>query len=152
VSVLPYGKRKARYAVIDGTPYFASADIFALCNLAPGKTFFSDWLPGHLVLELLFDESTEEALDGVTLAGAETIAARAKYPVSKIVAAWARNRVAIMFADEQGKPQRPPLTLLANGDMPPKPDVMSDDFNAWSDHRSGRKPLPAPMIGHAVAL
>lgn len=136
-SSLPYGKRHVRYALASGQPIFAAADISTIARVPLGPGFTGDWTPGHYLPGALLDDKTGQPIDAVTIVGAETIASRAKFPGSRIVTGYIRNQASRLMLDAHGKPQRPPLTLLADAAIPPEPQRGTADWKSWCELNAG---------------
>jgi hypothetical protein len=44
-----------------------------------------------------------------------------------------RKQSSLLMPDDQGRPQRPPVRLLADGTIPPEPQAGTADWRAWSE-------------------
>lgn len=118
---LLWGKKTVRAVVINGRCWFATSDVFA----ALGKPV-QDWLlerfePGHEA-EYRFTDLGEPSRT-LTMVGAQTVAMTK--PVSyqgKILYNWLAKYDRLMRASGSGDPPHVPLTMLADGSLPPRPE------------------------------
>lgn len=120
--ILPWGKRNVRAVLQEGRSWFAVPDIFAALDKNVQDWLLARFEPGHLSKYQFAD--MEEPVATLTMVGAQTVAMM--QPVTfggKILYKWLAKHDSIMRTPESGSAPHIPLTMLADGSLPPRPDI-----------------------------
>lgn len=145
-TILHFGKkRQVRAAVFDGAVWFATDDVFNAGNRAREPQLLSRFAPEHRAEAVIMEGEEPAPIDVVSLVGALTIAAEVPGALSRILSQWITNRASELLTPPGGEPPHFPMTLLADGRVPMRPDPCSSQFFDWVElnaaHRSRTSPI-----------
>lgn len=137
-TILSFGKHRIRAKSIDGATWFAADDIVCAANYARLDEMIRRH-PTHRRTCSLSCEAGWEEVELITSLAAQTVATiRAEV----ILYLWIRKHDAIIQAGGDTD-QRPPIEMLLDGQLPPKPKSYSSQYQEWhalrDQHRARRQ-------------
>lgn len=135
---LSFSKQNVRVAVERGTVWFATDDVYRMIGRPVDPARLGSFEAGHVVT-LSIPEGPEEATSFVSLLGVFTILSRRQQYIERIAEGWARKQAKQLLTLEGGALARIPITLLADGTMPPSPGGNSDEHPEWIALRAKHK-------------
>ena len=135
---LAFSKQDVRVAVERGTVWFATDDVYRLIGRTVDPDRLASFEAGH-VAAFAIPEGLEETTSFVSLLGVFTILSSRQQYIERIVEGWARKQAKQLLTLIGGATARIPITLLADGTMPPSPGGNSDEHPEWVALRAKHK-------------
>lgn len=142
---LSYRKKLIRAVAVEEHLWFSVADVFAMLGEDMRRQRLAHFAPEHLC-EYRFqgDEAPQQV---TSLLGAQTIAAARPFGVQqRIVYNWLAKQDDQLRLLPDGSRPVAPVTLMADGSLPPSPGVCSPRYAEWMELNSARRIAMSPFV------
>jgi hypothetical protein len=127
---LTFSKQDVRVVVERGAVWFATDDVYQMIGRPVDPAKLSSFEAGH-VAAFAIPGGPEGTTGFVSLLGVFTILSSRHQYIERIAEGWARKQAKQLLTLIGGATARIPITLLADGTMPPSPGGNSDDHPEW---------------------